>query len=156
MAALAITGCGRQDVPATVVRLPVPYGPGQTPDLFIGGACAALRTGQRFRMSPGEQTRDFLYLDDGIEALLLAAENISVCRGEILNACSGVAITLREAIRVIGEIAGQADFADVGALAYRPREQMHYVGDPSKIRKLLGWSARTSFAEGIRQALAPP
>ncbi len=154
LASVLITGVGREVVPAAVIRLPVPYGPGQTPDLFVGGACAALKAGKRFPMSKGEQTRDFLYVDDGIAALLLAAEHIGICRGEILNACSGVAVPLHEAIQTIAQVAGVKDFADIGALPYRPHEQMRYLGDPRKIQKLLGWSAQTSFPEGIRRSLA--
>ncbi len=154
LASVLITGVGRELVPATVIRLPVPYGPGQTPDLFVGGACAALKAGNRFPMSKGEQTRDFLYVDDGIAALLLAAERIDICRGEIFNACSGVAIPLHEAIQTIAQVAGVKDFADIGALPYRPHEQMRYLGDPRKIQKLLGWSAQTSFPEGIHRSLA--
>jgi nucleoside-diphosphate-sugar epimerase len=132
-----------------VIRLPVLYGPGQSANMFIGGACDAVRTGKRLAMTPGQQTRDFLYVADAIDALMLAVKQFATCRGEILNACSGIALTLREAVQTIG-----GNFADIGAKPYRANEQMHYVGDCAKIARVLGWKAQTSFAEGIRRTLA--
>ena len=153
LASLMLAGAGRTVVPATVLRFSVPYGPGQTTDSFIGDAINALQTGRQFQMTQGEQTRDFLYVDDAVAALLCAANQIDRCRGEILNACSGQAVTLAAAAKMIGEIAQKPDFAQIGALPYRPRELMQYVGDPAKIADLLGWRPRISFADGIRQTL---
>ena len=135
--------------PAAVIRLPVVYGPGQSTATFIGGACAALRTGQRFAMTPGEQTRDFLFVADAVEALVIAAEKFAVSRGEVFNAGTGVPLTLQAAVRKMGK-----DFFDLGAKPYRSNEQMRYDGDCEKISRVLGWQAQTSFAQGIRQTLA--
>jgi UDP-glucose 4-epimerase len=132
-----------------VIRFPVVYGPGQSKDMFIGGACRAIRERTRLAMTPGEQTRDFLYVADAAETLCRAAERFEACRGEILNACTGIELSLRDAVKIIG-----GDFADLGAKPYRPNEQMHYVGDNTKIQRLLGWKPQTSFADGIRQTLA--
>jgi UDP-glucose 4-epimerase len=129
---------------ASVIRLPVVYGPGQPPESFIGGLCAAIRAGKRLAMSPGEQTRDFLYVADAVAALILAGEKFASCRGEIFNACTGKAVTLREVA---------AEHAEIGALPYRPNEQMHYVGDPGKIQRVLGWRAEVPLAEGLRRTL---
>ena len=153
LASLMLAGAGRTVVPATVLRFAVPYGPGQTTDSFIGDAMSALQTGRPFRMTKGEQTRDFLYVDDAVEALLCVANQIERCRGEILNACSGVAVTLADAARIIGEVSGKPEFAQIGALPYRSRELMQYVGDPAKIANLLGWRTRTTFVDGIRRVL---
>ena len=141
---------------ASYFASPSRIGPGQPRGSFIGDACAALKSGHRLHMTKGEQTRDFLFVDDAADALIRAAERISVCRGEIINACTGVAITLAEAVQVIGESAGNPNFADLGAIPYRPQELMQYVGDPGKMARLLGWQTRISFAEGIRQTLAQP
>ncbi|MCG3149442.1 MAG: GDP-6-deoxy-D-mannose reductase [Verrucomicrobiae bacterium] len=133
---------------ATVIRLPVVYGPGQPPESFIGGLCAARRAGKRLAMSPGEQTRDFLFVSDAVTALLLAGEKFTGCRGEIFNACTGQPVSLREVAIQLGDI------ADFGALPYRENEQMRYVGDPGKIQRALGWRAKVSLSDGLCRTLA--
>ncbi len=153
LASILVAGAGRSVLPATVIRFPVLYGDGQAADTFVGGACTAIKSGGRFPMTRGEQSRDFLYIDDAVDALIAAAENIDVCRGEVFNACTGVALSLREAVHTIGAIAGRKDFADIGARPYRPNEQMYYVGDCTKIAQRIGWKAQTPFAEGIRKTL---
>jgi UDP-glucose 4-epimerase len=144
MASLLVAGMGQ-----AVLRFPVLYGPGQASDSFIGAACAAVRARQRFAMTKGEQSRDFLFVDDAAEALIVAAEQFSKCRGEIFNVCSGKAITLADAVQMIG--AGH--LADEGALPYRAQEQMHYAGDPAKFINRTGWNPRISFADGITLTL---
>lgn len=145
---------GRTRFPAAVLRFPIIYGPGQPVDSFLGGACAAIRSGAAFPMSPGEQTRDFVYVADAAKALLMAAQKSVECRGEILNACSGVALTLRVAVATIAEVAGKTNTAVYGALPYRPHEQMSYVGDRERIQTRVGWKPTTSFADGIRATLS--
>ena len=153
LATLLVAEAGRWLVPATAVRFPVVYGPGQSADSFVGGACIAARQGRRFPMTKGEQTREFLFVADAVSALISAAESISSARGEIFNAGTGAALTLAEAVEIIGDVAGAKGFAERGALPYRTNEQMHYVSDTTKIAGCLGWKARTEFAEGIRLTL---
>ena len=133
-----------------VIRLPVVYGPGQSAKSFLGAACHALRSRTRFAMTFGKQTRDFLYVADAVSALVMVAHEFEACCGEILNACTGVPVTLLEATQLIGG----DNFADIGAIPYRPNEQMHYFGDCTKIDRLTGWKAAIPFDEGIRRTLS--
>jgi nucleoside-diphosphate-sugar epimerase len=154
MSSQLLASTGSTHLAAAVLRFAVPYGPGQPADSFVGAACQAIRSGDRLRMTHGEQTRDFLYVNDAVDALICAATKMDQCRGEILNACAGTAITLAAAAQIIEQVAGKPGLADIGALPYRPSEMMQYVGDASKIHRLINWKARTGFEDGIRATLA--
>lgn len=111
----------------------------------------ALATGEVFLMSPGDQTREFLYVDDAVRALLAAAENISACKGEVVNVCRGEELTLLEVERLIAKVTGRSGFIEFGATPHRPSEQMCYVGSNCKMRELLGFEPTVSLEEGVRK-----
>lgn len=146
-----VSAVGQHGFPATVLRIPVSYGPGQHSASFIGSVFEAIRRSTVLAMTPGEQTRNFLFVDDAVEAIIAAARHIEVCRGRILNAGPEWEISLRDAVQMIADITGAKHFADIGRLPYRPNEQMRYVASSKTIYDLTGWKAQTSFREGIQK-----
>lgn len=92
----------------------------------------------------GKQTRDFTYVTDVAEAFLCAAEsNIS---GEAMNVGSGNHYSINRLVELLG---GEIEY-----IPKRPGEPDCTFADVGKITKLLGWSARVSFEEGVRRMLA--
>ncbi|HET7224192.1 MAG TPA: NAD(P)-dependent oxidoreductase, partial [Candidatus Eisenbacteria bacterium] len=150
----ARSGAGR----FAVARLAVVYGPGQRGDMFVPSLVRALARGERFEMSPGEQIRDFVYVDDVVDALLALAAT-DAASGACWNVGSGSGVRLDQvaalACAAHAELAGTAGAADVvrGARAYRPNEVMDYRFDSSRFRALTGWSARVPLAQGLRRTL---
>ena len=74
-----------------VLRGSVAYGPGQPADMFIGSLVASLAAGSGFSMTSGEQLRDFVYIDDVVEALDTAAWAEGAA-GLILNVGTGTSV----------------------------------------------------------------
>lgn len=137
------------DLPITTIRLFPTYGPFQESDMFIPSAIRTLLAGKEFSMSPGEQKREFNYVDDVIEAYL----KVAVCpelRGEVINVGSGIPYRVRDVIEVIQKLVGDRGTVKVGALPYRKGEGMECFCDNLKLKRLTGWSPRVSLEEGLR------
>ncbi|HEX2061483.1 MAG TPA: NAD-dependent epimerase/dehydratase family protein [Thermoanaerobaculia bacterium] len=98
----------------------------------------------------GKQVRDILYVEDLVEAFLLASEHIDVCSGRAFNIGGGAenTISLRELLEMIRKFDGRAPRVDWSA--WRTGDQKYYVSDTSLFRELTGWAPRVRAAEGIR------
>jgi len=101
----------------------------------------------------GEQQRDFDYVDDVVEALLLAAAS-DEANGQVFNVGSGRPTSLKEAAELAVEIAGAGgvEIADFPA-DKRKIEIGNYYADCASIKRVLGWEARTPLREGIQKTV---
>lgn len=137
-----------------ILRLAVAYGPGQRGRMFIPTLIDSLRRQLTFPMTPGEQTRDFLYIDDATDAVRRAL-NPTLDAG-IFNIGSEEETRLLEAAHAIARALGQdrERLLEPGAVPYRPNEQMRYLLGISRARQVLGFSPHVSLEEGIRRCVA--
>jgi nucleoside-diphosphate-sugar epimerase len=111
----------------------------------------ALQTGRAPAiLGDGLQTRDFVCVSDVVEANLRAA-SVPAISGESLNIGTGRAVSILELFAIM------CDAVDV---RFEPRfgpsrhgEVRHSVADAGRALKLLGWKAKVSLEEGIRQML---
>ncbi|HEX9982617.1 MAG TPA: NAD-dependent epimerase/dehydratase family protein [Thermoanaerobaculia bacterium] len=99
----------------------------------------------------GKQVRDILFVEDLVEAFLLAAEQIDVCSGLAFNIGGGPGstISLRELLSMITRFDGREPKVEWGD--WRTGDQKYYVSDTQLFRKLTGWQPRVSVADGIRR-----
>lgn len=136
--------------PVVVLRPSLAYGPGQAPDMFLPALIRSLLTGQRFAMTGGAQTRDYVYIDDLIEALLLAPTKPQAI-GKVINISSGVPVLLREVAKLTArKISKDAEkLLDIGKRDYRVNEIMDYTPSRELAEKILGWRPRTSLDDGL-------
>jgi len=137
-----------------VVRPSNLYGPRQRLDVAQGAVAVfldrALR-GQPIEVwGDGSAVRDYLYVGDAAEALLKAA----AFEGEprLFNIGSGVGSSLKQLIKEIEALLGRP--LAVAYAAARPLDVPVNVLDTSLARRHLGWTARTSLAEGLRRTHA--
>jgi UDP-glucose 4-epimerase len=137
---------------ATVLRPSVCYGPGQPPDMFVSALVDALVAGREFPTTPGEQTRDFVYVDDLVEAIELAATREAAV-GRIINVGSGVETQIRDLAVLVEQLTGAEGLLRIGAVPYRAGEQMRYSVDASLAKELLGWEASTPLEAGLRRTI---
>lgn len=99
----------------------------------------------------GEQSRDFTYIDNVVDANLLAADADGVA-GETFNVACGEHITLNRMLADLGEISGRE--VEATHLDPRPGDIRHSLADISRARELLGYDLRVEFAEGLRRTYA--
>ena len=139
-------------VPVVVLRPSVVYGPLQQSDMFLPALIQSLLRGESFPMTHGEQTRDYIYVTDLVEALLQAGMRSNL-GGEIINIASGQPIKIRQLVDCVEAIMGGAQLAQRGALDYRIGESMDYSLDITKAHQLINWFPRTSLKDGLQHTI---
>ena len=139
-------------LPVMVLRPTLAYGPGQEQVMFIPSLLGALSRGEKFAMTAGEQTRDFIYVDDLVKAYMLAGLS-SGGFGEIYNIGSGAPCRIADLARMAAKLFKKEHLLDIGAKDYRSAEIMDYRVDISKARKTFGWSPETGLEAGLRLTL---
>lgn len=101
----------------------------------------------------GDVIRDVLYVDDSIEAFLLAALNENAY-GETLNVASGSPTTIKDIAEKIIDIAGSGSLKVTKYSEERAKiEPGNFYADISKIKKFLGWIPKTGLEDGIRSTI---
>ena len=135
------------------LRLGNVYGPRQDP---LGEAgviaifCGKLEAGERPTVfGDGRQTRDYIYVDDVVSAILAAAR--SDATGPI-NVGTGIETDVLELARRLGELRG-VEFEPEFAPA-REGEVQRISIDPSRADEELGWKAKVGLEDGLRRTLA--
>jgi nucleoside-diphosphate-sugar epimerase len=136
-------------LPVMVLRPTLAYGPGQEPVMFIPALIKTLLRGDRFPMTPGEQTRDFIYVDDLVNAYLHAGIS-GKGFGRVFNIGSGVPRKLMDVARMTAALLNKESLLDMGAKNYRAAEIMDYRVDISLAKESFGWSPETSLDKGLR------
>jgi nucleoside-diphosphate-sugar epimerase len=132
------------------------FGPRQDPDseysavipLFI---TKVLRGERPTIFGDGEQSRDFIFVEDVVRANLLAAESEDAA-GEAFNVACGIGTTVNGLLAAINEVLGakvEARYAPP-----RPGDILHSTADISKVKRLTGFTPGLSFRDGLRAAIA--
>ncbi|MDC0990287.1 NAD(P)-dependent oxidoreductase [Gammaproteobacteria bacterium] len=142
------------DFPATILRPSVVYGPGQSKKMFLSDLITHLLNNQTFDMSEGLQTREFVFIEDLVRAILLAI-SAEGCKGEIINISSCSPVLIKDVAREVGAQIQKSgiDLINYGAKDYRVGESMKYYADNSKAKILLGWSPEISLTEGVQRTI---
>jgi len=98
----------------------------------------------------GEQSRDFTYVDNVVEANLLAAR-VEHTAGEVLNIACGQAITVNEIIDVINGLLGK----NIKPIydPPRPGDVRHSLADITLAKNLIGYEPTISFKQGLQLAI---
>ena len=144
------------DVPTTCVRYSNVFGPGQTPRNpycgVVGKFIEAALDGQPLTVhGDGEQTRDYTYIDDVVEATALAAASPKAL-GDVFNIGTGVETSVNALAEEIARLAG-AD-SDIEHVDRRDIDNIRRRAlSPEKIRLRLGWQPQFRLREGLRRTI---
>src|SRR4051794_9356414 len=99
----------------------------------------------------GCQVRDVLYVEDLLDAMILATDNIRRHAGRAFNVGGGPqhTISLLELIDMITELEGRRPEVEFGP--WRVGDQKYYVSDTRSLREATGWAPRVTPQEGVRR-----
>jgi UDP-glucose 4-epimerase len=145
------------DIHTCVLRLSNTYGPGMrikdARQTFVGIWIRLMLEGKPFEVWGGDQLRDFIYVDDCVEAMLMAAASPKG-NGRIFNLGGSERITLRDLAQLMIELHGKGEFV----LREFPSERKKidigdYYSDYSLISSTLGWAPKVSLRKGIKRTI---
>jgi nucleoside-diphosphate-sugar epimerase len=141
-----------QDRNYTVLRLFNFFGRNMPVEFFIPQLLHSLKYGNIFKMTKGEQARDFLYVEDVVQALLLAGIKANA-RNEIFNVCSSRSVTLRKLVMEFQKRLKSNCKINFGALPYRKSEVWNMTGSNKKINAALGFRPQYNLKAAINQLI---
>jgi nucleoside-diphosphate-sugar epimerase len=140
-------------IPLVALRLFHFYGPGEPARRLVPSLIHGLRTGQPVPLTPGEQVRDLLFVEDVIGALLAAATE-RVPPYQVYNVCSSTPVRVRELAELTARLMRKPlDLLEFGSLPYRPDDQMWMVGDNRRFRSLTGWRPGWDLEAGLARTI---
>lgn len=117
------------------VRLFYLYGPGQHPRTLMAQLDAAIARGDsRFNMSPGDQLRDYLPIEEVARRLAIFSDRPDL--DGIFNCCSGEAVSIRTLVEQRIRERGAKIALNLGHYPYSPFEPMAFWGDTEKTKRL--------------------
>jgi UDP-glucose 4-epimerase len=143
---------------ASALRLTNTYGPRMrvkdARQTFLGIWIRLVIQGQPFEVWGGEQLRDYTYVEDAVDAMLLAAIKPEA-EGKIFNLGGDCVISLKDTAKTLIEANGGGEFVIREFPEERKRIDIgDYYSDYSLIRSILGWEPKVSLQEGLTESLA--
>ncbi len=144
-------------IPACALRLTNTYGPRMrikdARQTFLGVWIRALVEGRPFEVWEGQQLRDFTYVDDAVDALLLAAACPQAI-GQTFNLGGDPVISLRDLAKLLVEVNGGGEYIVCTYPPDRKRIDIgDYYADRSRIHASLGWEPRIDLREGLARTI---
>jgi nucleoside-diphosphate-sugar epimerase len=127
-----------------------PYGPNEHPQRLVPTAICSLLDREPARCSHGQQIRDFLYVEDGADALV-SLLNSSIAGA--INIASGQPTALKTVISTIARKLDGEDLVLLGAIPPRPNETPLIVADISRLTNELGWQPKYSLDTGLDKTI---
>ncbi len=146
------------DLRACALRLTKTIGPRmrikESRQTFVGTWIRLILQEQPFELWDGEQLRDFTYVDDAVEALLLAATS-EATTGQVFNLGGDCVVSLKELADLFVEVNGGGQYVTRAYPADRKRIDIgNYYADYSRIQSALGWKPSVTLREAIAHTLA--
>jgi UDP-glucose 4-epimerase len=144
---------------STALRLTNTYGPRMrikdARQTFLGVWVRAIVEGRPFEVWGGEQLRDFTYVDDCVEALMLAAQSPAT-DGRVFNLGGDSVVSLTQtAAALVAANGGDGRYEVKEFPAERKRIDIgDYYANDGAFRAAVGWQAQVSLEEGLRRTLA--
>jgi nucleoside-diphosphate-sugar epimerase len=137
-------------VPTVSVRYFTVYGPRQRPDMAFNRLIRAMLRDASFPVyGDGQQTRDFTFVSDAVEATVLAA---SAEPGRVFNVGGGSRVTLNEVIAMLEELVGKT--ARIERQGKQAGDVRHTWADTSQFRDAVGFVPQVPLREGLKQEVA--
>ncbi|HEV8686080.1 MAG TPA: GDP-mannose 4,6-dehydratase, partial [Gaiellaceae bacterium] len=142
-------------LPIVIVRPFNNYGPRQHPEKAIPRfVTQALRDEPLTIHGDGHASRDWLYVDDDAEAIeAIIAAPLDAVAGEVLNVATGVDISISDVADRVLDVLGKPRSLKAH-VPERLGQVDRHIGSTDKLERLTGWSARTSFDEGLARTVA--
>jgi len=138
--------------PIVILRPFNAFGPYQSPKAIIAEMTLTCLSQKPVLSTEGKQTREFNYVDNLVDAFILAVQ-CDEALGQIINIGSGKDISIRDLIMFIHKETNSKSELRIGELKYRPTEIWQMFADNKRAKSLLGWEPKIDFAEGLKRTI---
>ena len=132
------------------IKLEHMYGPGDDESKFttyIINSC--INNVPVIKLTPGEQKRDFIYIDDVVSAYHTLLKNDDIAAFEEFELGSGETVSIRQFVEEVHSITQSRSKLDFSAYSYRENEIMESKADVKKL-KSSGWKPQITQTEGLK------
>ena len=137
--------------PSTVLRPYLIYGPKQDINRFLPTIIQGCIKDKKFPSSKGDQLRDFLYVDDAVEAIIKLLTNKKAI-GKIINIGSGKPKIIKNVIEKVIKIS-KGGKPQYGAFKLRKFDMPKLYPSIRKIKNTINWQPKVSFEKGLRKTI---
>ena len=134
-----------------MLRLYQAYGPKQDVNRFLPIVIEACRKNENFDCSDGKQFRDFIHVEDVVNAILKSLKSLKA-KGEIINIGTGKPQKIKDVINFLVKRleGGKPNF---GKIKLRKDEISKIYPDISKAKKILKWTPKIKFKKGLEDTI---
>jgi nucleoside-diphosphate-sugar epimerase len=137
------------DLNVCTLRLYSTYGPWEEPKRLVPALAVEGLHGVFPPLVSPDTARDFVWVDDVVEAFFLAARTVHAERGAIYNVGTGVQTTVGEAAEIARDVLQIEGRPEWGSMAARSWDTNRWVADSTKIQRALGWHPSREFRDGF-------
>lgn len=142
----------QKDIPFIHLRLFGVYGEGENKKRLLPYVTNNLLKRIKSNLTSGNQIRDWIYIDDVIDALIyfLEADLSEIQKFSIYNICSGKGHSVKKMLKTLcNELNASDDLLEWNKIT-RIDEPKWLVGDPSRFKSISGWEPKISLEQGIK------
>ena len=137
--------------PSTILRLYLAFGPRQDANRFLPILIKGCLKNKKFACSNGNQLRDFVYVNDVVDAILKSLKNKNA-RGQIINIGSGKPKKIRKIIEQVKKIS-KGGYPQFGKIKLRRDEILKLYPNINKAKVKINWRPKTSFDKGLKSTI---
>ncbi|HIH13625.1 MAG TPA: NAD-dependent epimerase/dehydratase family protein [Nanoarchaeota archaeon] len=134
-------------LPTAVLRYFTIYGPRQRPDMGFMKFIDSILNGKEIKVyGDGNQTRDFTFITDAVEATLAAAS--ANLKYETINVAGGARVTVNDVLKILEGISGKP--ANKVHIEKQQGDVQHTYADITKAKRLLNYNPKVNLAQGLK------
>ena len=141
----------KKKFPSTILRLYLTYGPRQDMNRFIPIIIEGCVKNKKFDCSEGNQFRDFVHVDDVVDAILKSLINKNA-RGQIINVGSGKPRKIRNIIQHIKKIS-KGGYPQFGKIKLRKDEILKLYPNIKKAKNKINWKPKIPLDKGLKSTI---
>ncbi len=141
--------------PSVVLRPTLIYGPNQGDEMFLSALIQSLLVQKDFAMTYGEQYRDFVYIDDVVDAIIKSLTADDQVNGAVINIGAGDSWQVKNIATLVANLIHKNvnNHLKFGVVPYRPTEVMNYAVNIGRASQLLGWKPTIKLVQGLQQTV---
>lgn len=153
--ALAVSYARSFELPVVILRPFNTFGPRQSPRAVIPTIVRQALAGEKIHLGSTHPTRDFLYVEDTVSAFVAAATG-DLMPGTELHVGTGRETSIGDVVVKVGNALGKQLIIESEDRRLRPdtSEVERLVCDYSEAKRLMGWTPRVTFDDGLREVIA--